>query len=180
MLGFRKFPAAVLLRFCLQPIPAKPRHIKAEAVGAGRHIGLSKLSPEFRGCPPADSTSAWPGWSTVSGLGAISKSHACHLTLGIRQRLLLAVAVIHDPDVLILAQSNSSLDPIARHVFWQLRLGFSRGQGLTMFVVAAAAGHRLHRPHCFSSPRWSVSEVSSISSSCESAVGMHHGRTHSS
>lgn len=56
------------------------------------------------------------------------------LPLGIRQRLQLAVAVIHSPEVLILDEPTSGVDPVARDKFWQLLIGLSRNDGVTIFV----------------------------------------------
>ncbi|SHF44249.1 ribosome-dependent ATPase [Litoreibacter ascidiaceicola] len=56
------------------------------------------------------------------------------LPLGIRQRLQLAVAVIHAPEVLILDEPTSGVDPIARDAFWQHLVGLSRDNGVTIFV----------------------------------------------
>lgn len=56
------------------------------------------------------------------------------LPLGIRQRLSLAVAVIHRPSMLILDEPTSGVDPIARDTFWELMLGLSRKDGVTIFI----------------------------------------------
>lgn len=56
------------------------------------------------------------------------------LPLGIRQRLQLAVAVIHSPEVLILDEPTSGVDPVARDAFWQHLIGLSRNDGVTIFV----------------------------------------------
>ncbi|SFT01740.1 ribosome-dependent ATPase [Sulfitobacter marinus] len=56
------------------------------------------------------------------------------LPLGIRQRLQLAVAVIHAPEILILDEPTSGVDPIARDEFWQHLIGLSRNDGVTIFV----------------------------------------------
>jgi ribosome-dependent ATPase len=56
------------------------------------------------------------------------------LPLGIRQRLSLAVALIHKPDVLILDEPTSGVDPIARDAFWQHLLDLSRNDGVTIFI----------------------------------------------
>src|SRR4030095_13760924 len=56
------------------------------------------------------------------------------LPLGIRQRLSLAVAVIHGPEVLILDEPTSGVDPIARDAFWELLIDLSRQQGVTIFI----------------------------------------------
>ena len=56
------------------------------------------------------------------------------LPLGIRQRLSLAVAVVHQPEMLILDEPTSGVDPIARDEFWRLLIDLSRHRGVTIFV----------------------------------------------
>lgn len=56
------------------------------------------------------------------------------LPLGIRQRLSLAVAVIHKPEILILDEPTSGVDPVARDGFWQLMVELSRRDGVTIFI----------------------------------------------
>ncbi|WP_193369844.1 ribosome-associated ATPase/putative transporter RbbA [Pelagibius marinus] len=56
------------------------------------------------------------------------------LPLGVRQRLSLAVAVIHEPEVLILDEPTSGVDPLARDGFWELLIDLSRNQGVTIFI----------------------------------------------
>ncbi|WP_412065896.1 ribosome-associated ATPase/putative transporter RbbA [Rhizobium sp. SYY.PMSO] len=56
------------------------------------------------------------------------------LPLGIRQRLSLAVAMIHAPDILILDEPTSGVDPVARDAFWQILADLSRKDGVTVFV----------------------------------------------
>lgn len=62
------------------------------------------------------------------------KQSAKDLPLGIRQRLSLAVAIIHEPEILILDEPTSGVDPVARDGFWELLIGLSREQGVTIFV----------------------------------------------
>jgi ribosome-dependent ATPase len=59
---------------------------------------------------------------------------ALDLPLGIRQRLSLAVAVVHEPEMLILDEPTSGVDPVARDRFWKLLIDLSRNQGVTIFV----------------------------------------------
>ncbi|MBQ4824526.1 ribosome-associated ATPase/putative transporter RbbA [Leisingera sp. HS039] len=68
------------------------------------------------------------------GLAAHSTSLAAALPLGIKQRLSLAVALIHRPRVLILDEPTSGVDPEARDMFWALLLELSRNEGVTIFV----------------------------------------------
>jgi len=56
------------------------------------------------------------------------------LPLGIRQRLSLAVAMIHSPDILILDEPTSGVDPVARDSFWQILSDLSRRDNVTIFV----------------------------------------------
>ena len=57
------------------------------------------------------------------------------LPLGMRQRLSLAVAMVHEPDMLILDEPTSGVDPVARDSFWRLLVQLSRGQGVTIFIT---------------------------------------------
>ncbi len=56
------------------------------------------------------------------------------LPLGIRQRLSLAVAMVHQPELLILDEPTSGVDPIARDSFWRLMIELSRRDGVTIFI----------------------------------------------
>jgi ribosome-dependent ATPase len=57
------------------------------------------------------------------------------LPLGIKQRLQLAVAVLHEPAILILDEPTSGVDPIARDAFWRTLIDLSRDDGVTIFVT---------------------------------------------
>jgi ribosome-dependent ATPase len=57
------------------------------------------------------------------------------LPMGLRQRLSLAVAVLHEPELLILDEPTSGVDPVARDSFWELLIDLSRNQGVTIFVT---------------------------------------------
>jgi ribosome-dependent ATPase len=68
------------------------------------------------------------------GLEPYAGKAAAELPLGIRQRLSLAVAVVHEPKLLILDEPTSGVDPIARDEFWTLLVELSRQQGVTIFI----------------------------------------------
>lgn len=68
------------------------------------------------------------------GLQAVKNTLPDSLPLGIRQRLSLAVAVIHRPEILILDEPTSGVDPIARDGFWELMIDLSRKDSVTIFI----------------------------------------------
>ncbi|MGB5825503.1 MAG: ribosome-associated ATPase/putative transporter RbbA [Pseudomonas mandelii] len=67
-------------------------------------------------------------------LGGVAHQPSGALPLGLRQRLSLAVAVLHRPEVLILDEPTSGVDPAARDDFWRLLIELSREQGVTIFL----------------------------------------------
>ncbi len=69
-----------------------------------------------------------------SVLALISIRRRFRLPLGIRQRLSLAVAIVHEPELLILDEPTSGVDPLARDQFWEFLIDLSRHQGVTIFV----------------------------------------------
>ena len=68
------------------------------------------------------------------GLTDYLSTLADKLPPGVRQRLSLAVAVIHGPEMLILDEPTSGVDPVARDRFWELLVDLSRNRGVTIFV----------------------------------------------
>ena len=56
------------------------------------------------------------------------------LPLGQRQRLSLAVAMIHEPEMLILDEPTSGVDPVARDSFWQILIDLARDDKVTIFI----------------------------------------------
>ena len=68
-------------------------------------------------------------------LKSVVNSRPDSLPLGMKQRLQLAVAVLHEPSILILDEPTSGVDPIARDAFWHTLIDLSRDDGVTIFVT---------------------------------------------
>ncbi|TBW39520.1 ABC transporter ATP-binding protein/permease [Siculibacillus lacustris] len=68
------------------------------------------------------------------GLAEVADAYPTALPLGVRQRLQLAAACLHRPEVLILDEPTSGVDPQARDDFWRFLAELSRRDGVTIFV----------------------------------------------
>ena len=67
-------------------------------------------------------------------LDSVADALPTALPLGMRQRLQLAAACLHQPEILILDEPTSGVDPAARDRFWRLLVEMSRRDGVTIFV----------------------------------------------
>jgi ribosome-dependent ATPase len=67
-------------------------------------------------------------------LAAVADTLPGQLPLGVRQRLQLAAACLHRPEVLILDEPTSGVDPESRDDIWRLIVELSRRDGVTVFI----------------------------------------------
>ena len=70
----------------------------------------------------------------VTGLDPFPDRPAGKLSGGMKQKLSLCCSLIHDPDLLLLDEPTSGVDPVARDSFWRYLISLSRDDGVTIFV----------------------------------------------
>ena len=75
------------------------------------------------------------GWAVEAfELAPYLRQRAIDLPLGYKQRLAMACALLHQPEILFLDEPTSGVDPLARREFW-MRINALAEQGVTVLVT---------------------------------------------
>jgi len=69
------------------------------------------------------------------GLEGRAQEHADKLSGGQQQRLAIAIALVHDPEVVFLDEPTTGLDPQARHNLWEVISRINRDGGKTVVLT---------------------------------------------
>jgi lipooligosaccharide transport system ATP-binding protein len=100
----------------------------------GRYFGISKRDMDAR----------IPGLLDFAGLAAKADVPIATLSGGMKRRLTLARALVNDPDLVILDEPTTGLDPQARHLIWQgLRRLIVQGKTLLLTTHFMEEAERL-------------------------------------
>jgi ABC-2 type transport system ATP-binding protein len=93
-----------------------------------RYIG------ELRHVPPAEIDERGARYLKMFDLDRFSKRLAAQLSGGMKQKLALVCALVSEPDILLLDEPTTGVDPVSRREFWDT-LAHLAGQGLTVLIA---------------------------------------------
>jgi ABC-2 type transport system ATP-binding protein len=91
-------------------------------IGALRHV------------PPAEITERGGRYLKMFDMDRFSSRLAAQLSGGMKQKLALVCALVSEPDILLLDEPTTGVDPVSRREFWDT-LAHLAGQGLTVLVA---------------------------------------------
>ncbi|AMA59884.1 nodulation factor ABC transporter ATP-binding protein NodI [Bradyrhizobium sp. CCGE-LA001] len=100
----------------------------------GRYFGMGARKIE----------SMIPSLLDFARLESKAGTRVCELSGGMKRRLTLARALINDPDLLVMDEPTTGLDPHARHLIWErLRLLLARGKTILLTTHFMEEAERL-------------------------------------
>lgn len=146
-------PDAGAIQLVGEPIPARARF-------ARRRVGVvpqfDNLDPDFTvrenllvfgryfGMKHAQIAALVPSLLEFAKLEAKADARVGELSGGMKRRLTLARALVNDPDVLVMDEPTTGLDPQARHMIWErLRSLLSRGKTILLTTHFMEEAERL-------------------------------------
>lgn len=71
---------------------------------------------------------------SAMGLAEFAHRRARYLSGGMKQKLMLAATLMHQPDLLLLDEPTTGVDPVSRREFWRILAGLHR-DGKTVLVA---------------------------------------------
>ena len=110
---------------------AVPQHAREARMKIGVVPQIDNLDPDFSvrenllaygryfGMSRAAVTARVPELLEFAGLANKADAQISQLSGGMKRRLTLARALVHNPDILFLDEPTTGLDPQARHLIWQ-------------------------------------------------------------
>ena len=110
---------------------AVPKHAREARMKVGVVPQMDNLDPDFSVCENLFAYGRYFGMKKsaiaarvphlleFAGLANKADAQITQLSGGMKRRLTLARALIHDPDILFLDEPTTGLDPQARHLIWQ-------------------------------------------------------------
>jgi len=93
-----------------------------------RYIG------ELRHVPPAEIDERGGRYLKMFNMDRFSKRLAAQLSGGMKQKLALVCALVSEPDILLLDEPTTGVDPVSRREFWDT-LAHLAGEGLTVLIA---------------------------------------------
>jgi lipooligosaccharide transport system ATP-binding protein len=146
-------PDAGAIRLCGEPIPARARIARARI---GVVPQFDNLDPDFTvrenllvfgryfGLSTQQARELVPSLLEFARLESKADARVAELSGGMKRRLTLARALVNDPDVLVMDEPTTGLDPQARHLIWErLRSLLSRGKTILLTTHFMEEAERL-------------------------------------
>ncbi|WP_257835192.1 nodulation factor ABC transporter ATP-binding protein NodI [Burkholderia glumae] len=146
-------PDAGSIRLCDEPVPGRARHAR-QRVGVVPQF--DNLDPDFTvrenllvfgryfGLSAGQARELVPSLLEFAKLESKAEAKVGELSGGMKRRLTLARALVNDPDVLVLDEPTTGLDPQARHLMWErLRSLLARGKTILLTTHFMEEAERL-------------------------------------
>jgi ABC-2 type transport system ATP-binding protein len=84
---------------------------------------------------------------SMAGLQGYETSLTGRLPMGVRQRLALGCALVHQPPVLFLDEPTSGVDPVGRRHFWEILSRLAREEGVAILITTHYMSEAEHCDH---------------------------------
>ncbi len=96
---------------------------------------LLKLQAILHGIPKQEAEARMPELLAMVGMSAAADRRVATYSGGMRRRLDLALALLHEPDILFLDEPTTGLDPNSRLAIWEEVRKLNREMGTTVFLT---------------------------------------------